>query len=836
MNSTPLRSPCTPPPPSAPPFAQEPSKDCRRKPRAPGLDADTRLPSAGGRGDETLSLGAEIRGGSGSPPAMTSERAVEMGTCRLPSPAELDAYARKVADRPLTVKIFSGNVKVPQRKVTRRRVNGLEVPSASASAQRYSPYPAPGSRYQGLLALVTAVPQASAPKSSSSHGRRVRDMSLPGAGNVPSSGFTMPTSGAGGVGGRDKASADARTREAAAASLALPCAGRHPAAVVGGSLQSGAVQTLHNNAFPKMDAKEVAAIRVPRPVAAPPAVASHAASALCEGGLPGAYAGKSSTVSYNPGGHFAKPPEASGSGGLKAIHLPPLCQSALPTHVLPFPHLGAGGQAAVGAGMAYDAQKPRAVFYSAYGAVGGGKPFDPALMPPNVTISALPRNTPHPFYANLPSIDAVVKQITAQSLAQASQQGETSVCQIDDMRLKGHDQQKGGRPGAVDCLGGPLGSLMGPELGSGDPSSRGGAPQFGTTSDAQGDESIVERLLSFSTEMGNVPAGVGFHFPSPHWHGGMPPLPAAPSSAQGYQQQTGGSGFPPPPSSVPQSVGMSNGFMSAHGGGNQPGPSRGAAVGSAFHHHNHGHHHHHHHAGHSCGGTMVQQQQQQHQQQQQQQQLHTNSVGPLGQSCRDVNAQPSTSLPLALSLGHGPAQLTDAGLGAASAQGFLHPSHHHHHVRHSFMPPSSVGSKVASSAAQGHHNHQHHHRQLHHCPGSAAGSSVALHAHSLASQNALSLHPAAQMSHPSLGMPGQVSHLSLPTCTGMPMPTTYGGPGLPSSAQGVAGRGKAGGPTGRDGLPSGMHVGGLSGPERMEHMGVPTQSLSESYGGWPGPS
>ncbi|XP_007442003.1 protein FAM222A [Python bivittatus] len=70
---------------------------------------------------------------------------------RYPSPAELDAYAQKVANNPLTIKIFPTNIRVPQHKHLNRTVNGYDT-----MGQRYSPYPLHASSYQGLLAIVKA--------------------------------------------------------------------------------------------------------------------------------------------------------------------------------------------------------------------------------------------------------------------------------------------------------------------------------------------------------------------------------------------------------------------------------------------------------------------------------------------------------------------------------------------------------------------------------------------------------------------------------------------------------------------------------------------------------
>ncbi|XP_062822639.1 protein FAM222A [Anolis carolinensis] len=82
-----------------------------------------------------------------------------------PSPAELDAYARKVANQPLTIKIFPANVRVPQHKHLNRTVNGYDT-AAVAPPPHYSPYPVVvnnnnnnsgnNNTYQGLLAMVRA--------------------------------------------------------------------------------------------------------------------------------------------------------------------------------------------------------------------------------------------------------------------------------------------------------------------------------------------------------------------------------------------------------------------------------------------------------------------------------------------------------------------------------------------------------------------------------------------------------------------------------------------------------------------------------------------------------
>ncbi|XP_068190038.1 protein FAM222A-like [Antennarius striatus] len=71
---------------------------------------------------------------------------------RYPSPAELDAFAQKTANNPLSIKIFPTDVRVPQHKQLNKTVNGLDT-----TGQRYSPYSHPYlGGYQGLLAIVKA--------------------------------------------------------------------------------------------------------------------------------------------------------------------------------------------------------------------------------------------------------------------------------------------------------------------------------------------------------------------------------------------------------------------------------------------------------------------------------------------------------------------------------------------------------------------------------------------------------------------------------------------------------------------------------------------------------
>uniref|UniRef100_A0A1A8PMV9 Family with sequence similarity 222, member A n=1 Tax=Nothobranchius pienaari TaxID=704102 RepID=A0A1A8PMV9_9TELE len=84
-------------------------------------------------------------------------------TPRYPTAAELDAYAQKTANSPLSIKIFPTNIRVPQHKHLNRTVNGYDT-----TGQRYSPYPHLHTvGYQGLLAIVKA---SSSSSSSSTFG------------------------------------------------------------------------------------------------------------------------------------------------------------------------------------------------------------------------------------------------------------------------------------------------------------------------------------------------------------------------------------------------------------------------------------------------------------------------------------------------------------------------------------------------------------------------------------------------------------------------------------------------------------------------------------------
>ncbi|XP_028851081.1 protein FAM222A isoform X2 [Denticeps clupeoides] len=96
------------------------------------------------------------------------ELPIAMPSPRYPSAAELDAYAQKTANSPLSIKIFPTNIRVPQHKHLNRMVNGYDT-----TGQRYSPYPhLQMGGYQGLLAIVKAssLPSSSYPSSLTSKG------------------------------------------------------------------------------------------------------------------------------------------------------------------------------------------------------------------------------------------------------------------------------------------------------------------------------------------------------------------------------------------------------------------------------------------------------------------------------------------------------------------------------------------------------------------------------------------------------------------------------------------------------------------------------------------
>ncbi|XP_009878681.1 PREDICTED: protein FAM222A [Charadrius vociferus] len=111
-----------------------------RRLSSPGTSPEPATPLSGGGGHRA--------GASGK---RAGETAAPMHSPRYPSPAELDAYAQKVANSPLTIKIFPTNIRVPQHKHLNRTVNGYDT-----TGQRYSPYPLHAGGYQGLLAIVKA--------------------------------------------------------------------------------------------------------------------------------------------------------------------------------------------------------------------------------------------------------------------------------------------------------------------------------------------------------------------------------------------------------------------------------------------------------------------------------------------------------------------------------------------------------------------------------------------------------------------------------------------------------------------------------------------------------
>lgn len=79
---------------------------------------------------------------------VSGESTQKMPPASYPTPAQLDAYAKKIANRPLSIQIFPNTVKVPQRKHLRRTVNGLDTCWPN---QRHIPELVSASR--GLLAV-----------------------------------------------------------------------------------------------------------------------------------------------------------------------------------------------------------------------------------------------------------------------------------------------------------------------------------------------------------------------------------------------------------------------------------------------------------------------------------------------------------------------------------------------------------------------------------------------------------------------------------------------------------------------------------------------------------
>ncbi|XP_034458859.1 protein FAM222A isoform X3 [Hippoglossus hippoglossus] len=103
------------------------------------------------------------------PPLQPCTRKGELATVisRYPSPAELDAFAQRNANSPLSIKIFPSEVRVPQHKQLNKTVNGLDT----TGTHRYSPYPGSGGP-QGLLAIKTSEVVRSGVKNS--EGRRTK--------------------------------------------------------------------------------------------------------------------------------------------------------------------------------------------------------------------------------------------------------------------------------------------------------------------------------------------------------------------------------------------------------------------------------------------------------------------------------------------------------------------------------------------------------------------------------------------------------------------------------------------------------------------------------------
>ncbi|XP_026767195.1 protein FAM222A isoform X1 [Pangasianodon hypophthalmus] len=97
-----------------------------------------------------------------TPSVHKRESSMAVHSPRYPSTAELDAYAQKTANSPLSIKIFPTNIRVPQHKHLNRTVNGYDT-----TGQRYSPYLQPGA-YQGLLAIVKVSSSSSSSSSCSS--------------------------------------------------------------------------------------------------------------------------------------------------------------------------------------------------------------------------------------------------------------------------------------------------------------------------------------------------------------------------------------------------------------------------------------------------------------------------------------------------------------------------------------------------------------------------------------------------------------------------------------------------------------------------------------------
>ncbi|TNN77751.1 Protein FAM222B [Liparis tanakae] len=103
------------------------------------------------------------------------ETTQKMRSASYPTPAELDAFAKKVANNPLSIQIFPNSVKVPQRKHIRRTVNGLDT---SSSSQRHSPYPSQVSSSRGLLAVLRAPAKGVVKESDGSRARHLQKAAM----------------------------------------------------------------------------------------------------------------------------------------------------------------------------------------------------------------------------------------------------------------------------------------------------------------------------------------------------------------------------------------------------------------------------------------------------------------------------------------------------------------------------------------------------------------------------------------------------------------------------------------------------------------------------------
>ncbi|XP_059401348.1 protein FAM222A [Carassius carassius] len=79
-------------------------------------------------------------------PLCHKSEVISLRCARYPSAADLDSYAQRTINSPLSIKIFPVNIRVPQHKQISRTVNGLDT-----GDQGLGPSSHP---YQGLLAIV----------------------------------------------------------------------------------------------------------------------------------------------------------------------------------------------------------------------------------------------------------------------------------------------------------------------------------------------------------------------------------------------------------------------------------------------------------------------------------------------------------------------------------------------------------------------------------------------------------------------------------------------------------------------------------------------------------